>query len=65
MCFSAAYNAGFVGIAFGLGMRELKATHPDSMGEIVVDSAELNRLGQRRLEIVSGVLRSECASLWN
>jgi tRNA(adenine34) deaminase len=64
MCFSAAWTAGVTRLAFGLSMRELRARRPDSMDEITITSDELNQRAGRTLDIVTGVRKDECWSLW-
>jgi len=64
MCFSAAWTAGVTRLVFGLSMRELKARRPDSMDEITLTSDELNQRAERSLDIIRGVGRNECWSLW-
>lgn len=64
MCFSSAWTARFGAAVFALSMREVKAVKPDEMDEIVIDSRALNGLGERRLEIRSGVLADEALALW-
>jgi tRNA(adenine34) deaminase len=64
MCFSTAWTARFGASVFGLSMRQVKEIVPDEMDEIVIDSAGLNALGERRLDIRSGVLAAECRALW-
>ncbi|MFE5671509.1 nucleoside deaminase [Agromyces sp. NPDC056523] len=64
MCFSAAWTAGVSRLVFGLSMAELLVIDPASMDEISIDAVELNHRTRRRLEIRTGVLRSECLALW-
>ena len=64
MCFSTAWKARFGAAVFALSMREVKAVKPDEMDEIVIDSRALNDLGERRLEIRSGVLADEALAQW-
>jgi tRNA(adenine34) deaminase len=64
MCFAAAWTARMDAVAFGVGMAQLKARHPDVMDEIVIDAPALNMLGERRLTITGGVLVEECQALW-
>jgi tRNA(adenine34) deaminase len=65
MCFSAAWTAGIGTVAFGLTMRELKALAPDSMDEVVIDSAGLNELAERKLELHAGLRHADCLALWD
>jgi len=46
-------------------MRQVKEIVPGEMDEIVIDSVSLNALGQRRLDIRTGVLCEESRSLWD
>jgi tRNA(Arg) A34 adenosine deaminase TadA len=64
MCFSTAWTARFGAAVFGLSMRQVKEIVPGEMDEIVIDSIELNALGERRLDIRTGVLADESRALW-
>lgn len=65
MCFSAAWTAEVSRLVFGLSMRELLESHPEAMDEISIDATELNERTRRRLQVTSGVLHTECLSLWD
>jgi tRNA(adenine34) deaminase len=64
MCFQAAWWARMSRLVFGASMRELVALHPEVIEEVVIDSASLNEIAQRRLVLVAGVRRRECLDLW-
>jgi tRNA(adenine34) deaminase len=65
MCFSTAWTARVSAAVFALTMRQVKEIVPGEMDEIVIDSVNLNALGQRRLEIRAGVLADESRALWD
>jgi tRNA(Arg) A34 adenosine deaminase TadA len=65
MCFSTAWTARVSAAVFALTMRQVKEIVPGEMDEIVIDSVSLNALGQRRLDIRTGVLADESRALWD
>ena len=64
MCFSAAWWARVSRLVYGTTMAELKALRDDSMDEIMGPPQAMNRLVERKIEVVSGVLHAECLALW-
>jgi tRNA(Arg) A34 adenosine deaminase TadA len=64
MCFQAAWWARVSRAVYGASMGEVLVTAPAAFEELVIDSATLNGLAARRIELTGGVRRDECLELW-
>ncbi len=64
MCSAAAWWAGIRTMAFGLSMLELKALMPNSMPDVIGPIEILNHDLTDRINVMPGILRQQCLSLW-
>lgn len=62
MCFAAIHWARCTRLVYGAAIADAQRA---GFNELTVSNTELKRLGGSRVEIVSGILREECAALFD